>query len=37
MLILGEIDTDNLLYYSYEDKQLLMYSKRKMTSQFVRM
>ena len=37
MMILGEIDADNLLYYSYEDKQLLLYSKRKMASQFVRM
>jgi len=37
MLILGEIDADNLLYYSYDDKQLLLYSKRKMASSFVRM
>ena len=27
MLVLGEIDTDQLLYYSYEDKQMLIYSK----------
>ena len=37
MLILGEVDQDNLLYYSYEDKQLLLYSKRKMASSFVKM
>ena len=27
MLVLGEIDADQLLYYSYEDKQMLIYSK----------
>ena len=37
MQILGEIDSDNLLYYSFDDKQLLLYSKRKMSSSFVRM
>jgi hypothetical protein len=37
MMILGEIDSDNLLYYSYDDKQLLLYSKKKMASSFVRM
>ena len=37
MLILGEIDSDSLLYYSFEDRQLLVYNKRKMTSSFVRM
>ena len=37
MLILGEVDLENLLYYSYEDKQLLLYSKRKMTSKYVKM
>ena len=37
MLILGEVDADNLLYYSYDDKQLLLYSKRKMASSFVRL
>ena len=29
MLILGEIDTDQLLYYSYDDKQFLVYSKHR--------
>ena len=37
MLILGEIDSDSLLYYSFEDRQLLVYNKRKMGSSFVRM
>lgn len=37
MLVLGEIDPDNLLYYSFEDRQLLLYNKKKMGSSFVRM
>ena len=37
LFILGEIDNENLLYYSFEDRQLLLYSKRKMSSSFVRM
>ena len=37
MLLLGETDSDSLLYYSFDDKQLLLYSKRSMTSSFVKM
>lgn len=35
--VLGEIDNQSLLYYSYADQQLAVYDTSKLTSQFVKL
>ena len=37
MHILGEIDADRLLFYSFTDRQMFTYSLKKMAIQCVRM